>query len=973
MDPPPPPPPLLPPAPMRAAKAAALVGKALVLLAWLAAFAYAGKQAYSIRLYAIKTYGRIIHEFDPWFNFRATKYLAENGLQRFFTWFDYESWYPLGRPVGTTIYPGMQMTSVAIWEALKHTMKKPLSLNDVCCFVPAWFGVSASIFLGLLTTECSRSHAAGAAGALIMSTVPAHLMRSVGGGYDNESIALTAMCATFFCWVRALRADPAVTDGRATKGSYVFGALCGVCYIYMVAAWGGFVFVLNMIGAHAAMLILLGRYTSKLHRAYSLFFIIGTSGAMRVPVVGWSPLRSLEQLAPLLAFVGIQGLEYCEVMRRKRKLTMMQHQLLRLKVALVIGLAVGAVAAYLYPTGYFGPLSARVRGLFVKHTRTGNPLVDSVAEHQPANAQAYQQYLHHIYYIAPVGLALSLLTWTDSNSFLVLYAIVAYYFSNRMARLVILLGPVASALGGVAVGWAVDQLLLYPAGRLFLSLAFGSPTADTDYDIVAAPARTRQKGKDADEAIAKLEIIASNMKKKLFGLYSMRAVLVLRIALGVMAVQWILPHYKEFDKYSHQIAESLSQPSIMFKARLQNGREIMVDDYREAYWWLRDQTPSDARVMAWWDYGYQIAGIANRTTIADGNTWNHEHIATLGRILSASEDKAHRIARHLADYVLVWAGGGGDDLAKSPHMARIGNSVYHDICPEPTCSQFGFYQGGVPTPMMAECLLYKMVNYGQPGVDLNPKKFTHAYTSKYGKVRIFKVRNVSRKSKEWVADPANRICDAPGSWYCTGQYPPALWPLIAKRKPFQQLEDFNSVKDETSRKYVEDYHKGMDRHKAGGRDAESDLDYATSLDSMGFKYVGCYGAESALGADKVYAGGEKGAQFGLALQFAAQKNKKYLAIASRGVDGHVFAFNEKPRKSKKFDDEGCDVPCADVDAYRCGCADEMCDDLPAAPGETNRRRWVVYEIPMETLQMLQAQNQKKPGRRSSKRSGSRRP
>jgi dolichyl-diphosphooligosaccharide---protein glycosyltransferase len=23
----------------------------------------------------------------------------------------------------------------------------------------------------------------------------------------------------------------------------------------------------------------------------------------------------------------------------------------------------------------------------------------------------------------------------------------------------------------------------------------------------------------------------------------------------------------------------------------------------------------------------------------------------------------------------VWTGGGGDDLAKSPHMARIGNSV----------------------------------------------------------------------------------------------------------------------------------------------------------------------------------------------------------------------------------------------------------------------------------------------------------
>ena len=34
--------------------------------------------------------------------------------------------------------------------------------------------------------------------------------------------------------------------------------------------------------------------------------------------------------------------------------------------------------------------------------------------------------------------------------------------------------------------------------------------------------------------------------------------------------------------------------------------------------------------------------------------------------------------RHLADYVLVWStrfvGNGGDDIAKSPHMARIGKN-----------------------------------------------------------------------------------------------------------------------------------------------------------------------------------------------------------------------------------------------------------------------------------------------------------
>lgn len=30
-------------------------------------------EAYNIRLYAIKEYGRVIHEFDPYFNYRAAE------------------------------------------------------------------------------------------------------------------------------------------------------------------------------------------------------------------------------------------------------------------------------------------------------------------------------------------------------------------------------------------------------------------------------------------------------------------------------------------------------------------------------------------------------------------------------------------------------------------------------------------------------------------------------------------------------------------------------------------------------------------------------------------------------------------------------------------------------------------------------------------------------------------------------------
>jgi dolichyl-diphosphooligosaccharide--protein glycosyltransferase len=72
------------------------------------------------------------------------------------------------------------------------------------------------------------------------------------------------------------------------------------------SAWGGYTFVLNMIGLHVAILIGLGRYTTKLHRAYSVFFAVATAVVMQIPIVGTKPIQDMEQVAPLLVFFGIQ-------------------------------------------------------------------------------------------------------------------------------------------------------------------------------------------------------------------------------------------------------------------------------------------------------------------------------------------------------------------------------------------------------------------------------------------------------------------------------------------------------------------------------------------------------------------------------------------------------------------------------------------------------------------------------------------
>merc|ERR1711935_831187 len=750
----------------------------------IAAIMWILREAYRIRLYALEDYGLVIHEFDPWFNFRATQYLADNGMDKFFKWFDYMSWYPLGRPVGTTIYPGMQLTSVAIWKILPM-FGLPMSLNDVCCYVPAWFGVVATTFLGLLTTECSGSIDAGIGGAAIMAIIPAHIMRSVGGGYDNESIAVSAMCITFFLWCRSLR-DP---------GSWWIGALAGLAHVYMAAVWGGYVFVINLIGVHAAILSLQyvwrKDFNETLHKAYTLFYIIGTLGATRVPVVGWTPLKSLEQMMPLVVFACMQIVAYVEIQRKQRDLDFREVTALRIKYALAVG-AVGAViVAILFPTGYFGPLSSRVRGLFVKHTRTGNPLVDSVAEHQPADARAYWSFLHYAYYLAPVGFVLNFKHRSDSMWFLVAYAMSAYFFSAKMMRLVLLAGPVASALSGVVIA-SVIQL-----------------ATDSMFPTKKKMAKARA-GNSVDEMICSLKNMASST-------WNHKSARFVRLGLAVVAVYSSYSYAQDFYARSHEMSKQMSNPQIMFKAPLRDGTTVMVDDYREAYWYLRDKTPLDSRVLSWWDYGYQITGIANRTTIADGNTWNHEHIATLGRALTAPLKDAHRIVRHLADYVLIWTGGGGDDLAKSPHMARIGNSVFSDICPgDPTCSGFGFDSAGNPTPTMQASLLYVLHSHRQrPGVVADSNRFQEVFISKYGKVRIFKVKSVDEVSKKWAADPANRICDAPGSWYCVGQYPPALRPLIEKRSAFKQHGDFNADGSAEDTKKAAEYQKQYMARMAG--------------------------------------------------------------------------------------------------------------------------------------------------------------
>eukprot|EP00242_Pyramimonas_sp_CCMP2087_P010768 CAMPEP_0198197216 /NCGR_PEP_ID=MMETSP1445-20131203/806_1 /TAXON_ID=36898 /ORGANISM="Pyramimonas sp., Strain CCMP2087" /LENGTH=749 /DNA_ID=CAMNT_0043866419 /DNA_START=119 /DNA_END=2368 /DNA_ORIENTATION=- len=729
--------------------------------------AYACYSAFQIRLFAVTNYGRVIHEFDPWFNYRATEFLVDNGWDKFKVWFDTMSWYPLGRHVGTTIYPGMQITAALMFKLLEY-LGTGIPLNDVCVFMPAVFGTLATLACFFLAKETTGSANAGAASALIFAIIPAHLMRSVAGGYDNESVAVTAIVLTFYFWTRALRDD---------KSWLTYGFLTALAYIYMCLTWGGYTFVLNMIGLHVAMLIGLGRYTTKLHRAYSVFFFVATAVVMQIPIVGTKPIQDMEQVAPLLVFFGIQVLEFCEIMRRKHKMDERDFSTFRLKVIMVVVVFAGVFIQLVIPAGFFGPISNRVRSLFIKHTTTGNPLVDSVAEHQATRPDAYWLYFHNVFYYAPLGFATMFAHRTDSKWFIIAYTLMAAYFSRKMVRLILILGPAAAICAGrfaaLAMEWSMLQVFAQDEAK---------EEGDDEDDKAETPSKdgtpqskalkaekSAKKAKRAEKNAknsASLSVQVRYIKNLLIRTYNYNTLA--RKVVAVLAMVGMGASVYHFQNHCTSMAQNLSEPQIMLRGRNRDGSTVIIDDFRESYWWLRDNTPEDARVMAWWDYGYQITGVANRTTIADGNTWNHEHLALLGKCLVSGEEDAIKMIRHLADYMLVWstryAGMWGDDLAKVPHIARIAGSVYPDIHGQ------GYYMESQnkASPLLENSLLYRLHGYR-----LNPeikalKHFDEVYTSKNLMVRIYKVKDVAKRTPH-------------------GDYAPYLKKnIISKSKPFDQ-------------------------------------------------------------------------------------------------------------------------------------------------------------------------------------------
>ena len=71
--------------------------------------------------------------------------------------------------------------------------------------------------------------------------------------------------------------------------------------------------------------------------------------------------------------------------------------------------------------------------------------------------------------------------------------------------------------------------------------------------------------------------------------------------------------------------------------------DISTNDWPDAMQWVKKNTPEDAVIASWWDYGYWISTLGERTTLADNATLIDWQIKKIAATYFSTPDNAWRI------------------------------------------------------------------------------------------------------------------------------------------------------------------------------------------------------------------------------------------------------------------------------------------------------------------------------------------
>lgn len=383
---------------------------------------------------------------------------------------------------------------------------------------------------------------------------------------DLSGIAIFALMFTYYLWIKAVK-----------TGTVMWGALTALSYFYMVSAWGGYVFIINLIPLHVFLLILMGRYSNRIYVAYNSFYILGLLCSMQIPFVGFQPIRTSEHMASAGIFLLLNAIALLKYVQSS--MTKSEFKLFFFTAVLAAaGLVFAGIFALTY-LGYIAPWTGRFYSLWdTGYAKIHIPIIASVSEHQPTTWSSFFFDLHLLVPTFPMGLWYCIKQVNDERVFIALYAITASYFAGVMVRLMLTLTPVVCVLSAIAFSECFTNSLQED------SQVKNKRRLEDDSKPQPSEKQTAVKKPKKSDINKEDFSIGSNLKT------TISLLLIIMLMLFVLHCTWVT-------------SNAYSSPSIVLASYSGDGNRVILDDFREAYYWLAQNTADDARVMSWWDYG----------------------------------------------------------------------------------------------------------------------------------------------------------------------------------------------------------------------------------------------------------------------------------------------------------------------------------------------------------------------------------
>ncbi len=176
------------------------------------------------------TYGFELFEFDPFFNYRATEYILENGTDAYFNWIDEKSWHPFGRDVSETSQVTLHLTAASLYPIFNFGS----SLYDFTILFPMVIGSLTAIAVFAFVRVLGGT-TAGLFAALIFSISIPIFSRGLIGWFKSEPLGLFFAFLAMYLFVSGLKFNKG-------KISLIKLISAGFFLSLGLSAWGGILF-----------------------------------------------------------------------------------------------------------------------------------------------------------------------------------------------------------------------------------------------------------------------------------------------------------------------------------------------------------------------------------------------------------------------------------------------------------------------------------------------------------------------------------------------------------------------------------------------------------------------------------------------------------------------------------------------------------------------------------------------------------